>query len=526
VRDAVYAQLPRPDRVERHVRVARWIETLPEDRREDRSELLAHHYVQAIELSRSAGLDAAELRPAAAAALREAGLRAFAVGAPPACVRALRAAAEWSDGVLDAQALRVLGKALVFTEQSGREELLRAFELFLAEGSKGGAAAVAVDIAHSLWQNGDGHGAAEWAARGVELVEGEPPSRDHAHVLAQVARLDMLAGRTQHAIEIADRAIEVASSVGAEPARASGLITKATCRANLGDYENVREDLEEARWLTMEYDPTEVSRAYVNLSSILLEFGDLDDAIAVAREGLAYNVRAGTAGGTGGFASGNLCEACFFAGEWEEAEAIANAELERARKVGGLYYEPFFQFVLAELGFVRSGRADEAAAAARRGIELGYSRGDEQSVFPSLATAAWTLARSGSVDEARVLVDQLLARRRANRQGVMPGYWTVYAALAAELVGGRRGTLATLDERPGPRFLEAALHIDAGRFAEAAAVLREIGAPQLEAEALVLAAREGDGAALGRARELLHGLGATARLRELEAEVSSRSGGS
>ena len=123
VRDAVYAQLPRPDRVERHVRVARWIETLPEDRREDRSELLAHHYVQAIELSRSAGLDAAELQPAAAAALREAGLRAFAVGAPPACVRALRAAASWSDGGLDAQALRVLGKALVFTEQSGREEL-------------------------------------------------------------------------------------------------------------------------------------------------------------------------------------------------------------------------------------------------------------------------------------------------------------------------------------------------------------------------------------------------------------------
>jgi len=93
-------------------------------------------------------------------------------------------------------------------------------------------------------------------------------------------------------------------------------------------------------------------------------------------------------------------------------------------------------------------------------------------------------------------------------------------------VGGLRGALASLDERPGPRFLEAALQIDAGRFTEAAATLREIRAPQLEAEALVLAARNGDGAALARARELLHGLGATARLRELEGEVSSRSGGS
>lgn len=107
----------------------------------------------------------------------------------------------------------------------------------------------------------------------------------------------------------------------------------------------------------------------------------------------------------------------------------------------------------------------------------------------------------------------------------MPGYWTVYLSLAAALAGGRRGVLASLDERPGPRFLEAALQVDAGCFVEAAATLREIGAPQLEAEVLVLAARDGEGAALARARELLFGLGATARLRELDAEVSSRSGG-
>ena len=526
VRDAVYAQLPRRDRVERHVRVARWIESLPADRREDRSELLAHHYVQAIELSRSAGLDSGELQPAASAALREAGLRAFAVGAPLGCVRALRAAATWSTDGLDAKALRVLGKALVFTEQSGREELLRAFDLFRADGSKAGAAAVAVDIAHSLWQQGDGLGAAEWAARGVGLIEGEPPSHDHAHVLAQVARLEMLAGRQERSIELADRAIEIATSVGAGGARASALITKATSRANAGDYENVREDLEEARRLTLEYDPTEVSRAYVNLSSILLDFGDLAGSMAVAREGLAHNVRAGTAGGTGGFASGNLCEATFFTGQWDEAEAIATAELERARKVGGLYYEPFFRFVLAELGFVRSGAAADAVATVRRGVELGYSRGDDQSVYPSLATAAWTLARTGHTDEARALVDDFLVRRRANPRGVMPGYWMVYFALACESVGGgRSGALASLDERPGPRFLEAALEIDAGRFEEAAAILREIGAPQFEAEALVLAAREGDGDVLGRARELLERLGATARLRELDAVSPSRSGG-
>jgi hypothetical protein len=94
VRDAVYAQLPRPDRVERHVRVAHWIESLPEDRREDRAELLAHHYLEAIELARSAGLDVSDIEPRAAAALREAGMRAFSIGAYPAAVRALRGAAD------------------------------------------------------------------------------------------------------------------------------------------------------------------------------------------------------------------------------------------------------------------------------------------------------------------------------------------------------------------------------------------------------------------------------------------------
>ena len=103
----------------------------------------------------------------------------------------------------------------------------------------------------------------------------------------------------------------------------------------------------------------------------------------------------------------------------------------------------------------------------------------------------------------------------------MPGYWILYASLACELLGGLRGAIASLDERPGPRFLQAALQIDSGHLADAAVTLRGIGAPELEAEVLVLAAGEGDDAALARARELLSGLGATARLRQLEA--SSRS---
>jgi class 3 adenylate cyclase/tetratricopeptide (TPR) repeat protein len=525
VRDAVYAQLPRPDRVERHVRVARWIESLPADRREDRSELLAHHYVEAIRLARSAGIDAPDLQPAAAAALREAGVRAFAIGAYPAAVRALRDAASLSPDGLDPRALRLLGKALVFTEHAGGDELRLAFQGFLARGDQAEAAAVAIDVAHSCWHHGDGLATSQWTERSLELVDESVRSGALAHVLAHAARLQMLAGRGEESIVTADRALALASEVDAPASRASALITKATARANVGDYANVVEELEEAWRLTAEVDPSEANRAFINLSSILLDLGDLARALSIAREGLAYNERSGTAGGSGGFGYGNLCEMCFLTGAWEEAAEVASAQLELASRAGGLYYEPFFQFVLAELGLARAGLTDAAAYTARRNVELGHARGDDQAVLPSLSTSAWTLARVGDPAEAAALLDELVARRRANPRGAMPGYWLTIASLALERVG-RSGELATLDEPEGSRFLEAALAIDSRRFEDAADTLHAIGAPQLEAETLVLAAHEqraagNEGVAdavLARARELLTELGATARLRELATE--------
>jgi predicted ATPase len=256
VRDAVYAQLPRPDRIDRHVRVARWIESLPEDRREDRAELLAHHYVEAIELSRSAGLDSAELIPAASSALQESGLRALAVAAYPAAVRALRAAAMLRGGQLDPHALRAFGIALFETESGGVEELEQAFELFLEAGQRTAAAAAAADLAFGLWGHGDGAGSAAWMQRGLELIDEGGRSPHEAHVLAQGARRAMLAGDTAVAVELADRALELATAIAAEEVRVAILITRATARANSAEYDTACADLEAAGELALVVDPS------------------------------------------------------------------------------------------------------------------------------------------------------------------------------------------------------------------------------------------------------------------------------
>jgi tetratricopeptide (TPR) repeat protein len=530
VRDAVYAQLPRPDRIDRHVRVARWIESLPEDRREDRAELLAHHYVEAIELSRSAGLDSEALVPAASSALRESGLRALAVAAYPAATRALRAAASLRDGELDPHALRALGVALFETESGGLEELEKAFGLFLEGGQRTAAAAAAADLAFGFWGHGDGAGSASWMERGLELIDEGGRSPHEAHVLAQGARRAMLAGDTTVAVELADRALELATSISAENVRIAALITRATARANGAEYDSACADLEAAGELALVSDPSEATRAYVNLGSVLTDLGDLDGAKAAARRSIAVAERVGMLGGVGAFAYGNLVEAQFLAGDWEEAAATSVTELERAERLGGLYQAPMFELVLAELALVRDGKLDEAVETARHQVAAARERNDDQAIFGVCSQCAWIFARAGLESDAAALLDELLARRRERPLGVAPGFWTVACALVLARLG-RSGELLELPEPEGSRFLAAAREIDAGEVAAGAAILREIGARPLEAETRVLAARRAraDGgeasseAHAARAHELFRQLGADARLAELQAEVRSRS---
>ncbi len=51
VRDVAYGQIPRARRADLHVRAAEWIESLGHDRSEDRAEMLAHHYLSALDLT-------------------------------------------------------------------------------------------------------------------------------------------------------------------------------------------------------------------------------------------------------------------------------------------------------------------------------------------------------------------------------------------------------------------------------------------------------------------------------------------
>ena len=186
-----------------------------------------------------------------------------------------------------------------------------------------------------------------------------------------------------------------------------------------------------------------------------------------------------------------------------------------------------FRLVLAELAFVRDGRAEEAVETARSQVAAARERNDDQAVFGVCSLCAWTFVRAGVDDEAGAMLDELLSRRRNRPWGVAPGWWTVAIALTLERLG-RSGALLALPEPVAARA------IDAGEAAAGAEILRELGARPFEAESRVLAARDalaaGDGESAvfhaSRSRELLLQLDARARLAQLADGLRSHSGGS
>jgi len=79
LRDVAYDQIPRARKAERHRRAAEWIDSL--GRAEDYAELLAHHYLAALDYGKAAGEDVTDVVDRARQALQSAGLRAMRLSA-------------------------------------------------------------------------------------------------------------------------------------------------------------------------------------------------------------------------------------------------------------------------------------------------------------------------------------------------------------------------------------------------------------------------------------------------------------
>jgi tetratricopeptide (TPR) repeat protein len=494
VRDVAYGQVPRSQRAEKHRRAAEWIEGLTTDR-EDRAEMLAYHYSSALEFARAAGQPVDGIAERAREALREAGDRAYLLGAFGAASKFYEGAVElWPDDHPGrGELLLRYGRSLFLwaTDVDVVSILEEASDLCLHSGSPEVASEAEVTLGNLHWFRSDRELARPHFEKAFALAHDAPPSRSKAFVLSELARNAMLGDEDAKAVELAQEALEIVDELGLELLRAPTLNALGVARVKLGDRDGLA-DIERAT--EVENTSPERIRAFVNLASTFGELGELERSVALHEVGLREAARGATPGMMRWLEAERAWDE-YLTGRWSAAEPHADAflaEVERGQP------HPMEMAAREVRAFIRLARGDESGAYddSQRVLDQARAAQDAQVLLPALAFHAHLHYGMGQREEAGALADELL-ERLPSKQSALRSHWT--PPLAYVLTGVDRtadfekvATSALISTR----WLEAASAFAAGRFDEAASVLAEIGAVADEAllrlraaEALVEAGR-------------------------------------
>jgi tetratricopeptide (TPR) repeat protein len=400
VREVAYEQIPRAQRADKHRAAARWIESL--GRLEDHAEMLAHHYLLAIELSQAAGERTDDLADAARPVLEEAGDRASALNSFAAALRFYDRAVALTppDGARWSSLLFRRARAGFLADPQRSETLLdEARDALLAAGDVERAAETEALLAEHWWLRGDRSSSRAHLDRAYELVAQLEPSPGKAQVLSQVARYRALADDDEEAIAIGREALAMAESLGLDVIRANALANVALAKFHLGDLTGGLRDQEQSVELALGARSPDASRGYNNLGVFTWQLGDFRRAVELIEEAVAVGERLGHVS-LATYARHLLTFQLFELGEWDEGFSRADAFLAACDAGETHYLEAGVRRIRAE---ARLARDDAAGALAElpKIRRAGERAGDPQALVPALATAAHIALECGRADEAK-----------------------------------------------------------------------------------------------------------------------------
>jgi tetratricopeptide (TPR) repeat protein len=523
VRDVAYGQVPRALRAEKHRLAAEWIEALSVDR-EDRAEMLAHHYLSALEFARAAGQDVEPITERARVALGEAGDRAYALNAFAAAAGFYRGALELRAGELAERGhlLYRHGRSLFLSDWylDVTGVLEEAGDLLLASGEREEASEARVTLGNVYWFKAKRDRALPCFEQAAVLIEQAPSSRSKASVLSELARFAMLGDEDAKAVDLAREALAMAEEFGYEEVRARALNILGVSGVKLGDrgaLTNLERCLE-----TAESGSPEKIRGFINLASTLGELGELRRSVELHEEGLREVERMGAPGQMRWLRAERVWDE-HLTGRWGEAFAHADEFIAEVEAGQPHYMEPVVREVR---GLIRLARGDGEGAISdsERALTIARAAQDPEALYPSLAFRSHILLATSRRSDAVPFVDELLALFRSSRSGFV-SYWVIPLAVALTALG-RPGDLRAVVENAAisTRWLDAACAYTAGGLEEAADLHAEIGSLPDEAyarlraaEALIEAGRRAEGdAQLQRALGFYRSVGATAYIREAE----------
>ena len=221
-----------------------------------------------------------------------------------------------------------------------------------------------------LWEAGDGRGSLEAYETADRLLASEHPSAERARVLAAHGTALMLSSRYRESRPYCEEALEMARAVGARAAEGHALNTLGFDLALLGEPEEGIARLQAARRVAEEETNVDgVCRAYTNLATVLLLAGRLGEAAELADRGIGIAHRLGVQLTGGAVLAGVEALIRFRLGQWDRAEAAAQAVLTREVPDG---LTLFAHVTLVELDIARGqperGRRMEAAFHAARQV--------------------------------------------------------------------------------------------------------------------------------------------------------------
>jgi len=526
LRDVAYDELPRAARVEKHRRAAAWIESL--GRPDDHADLLAHHYVSALELRLASGGEVDDLAHRAYESLAKAGERAFALHAFDAAARHFERALELAPR--DTSHPHVLfryASALHLTVDTRAEEVLEDAREALVTADQGHVAAeVDTLLAEMWWHRAQRPRLKMHLARALEQLDLRTPKATRARVLEAVARFGSNAGEGQAAIRTAREALALVDELDSPELVANILVTLGMARWIVRDRGGIT-DVERGLELAIAAEAvTALPRAYVNLAVILARDGERMRGQELVRKSQEAAERLGDRNRVR-VARAHTVINEFENGDWDAALSLADEFIRECDARARHFQEHLVCSVRASI-YLGRGKVD--AAVAEYELALERARGCDLAHGPlrQLAESGRAHAELGHLEQARALADEVL-----KCGNTLPAYWAsnvISLALVAKPLGVTKGLLTLLGSREGDSFYERVVrHTLASEFDVAADIMaaggdrtREAFLRQREGQSLIEHGRSVEAEQqLEKALSFYRAVRATRYVRETEAALTT-----
>jgi tetratricopeptide (TPR) repeat protein len=354
--------------------------------------------------------------------------------------------------------------------EAGSETLVEASDLLVRSGDLETAAEAEVMIAGTVWHGADNEAVSTHLRRAEELVRDLPPSRAKAYVLAERARFHMLASEMEDAVRVARQAIPMAEELGLDDLLANGLNNLGTSLVTLGDLGGLDDLRRSVELAERSGSPFEITRANVNLASILGQLGRVE-------AGLAYKEKASGVARRFGLIRviqwlvGEKAVDDYLTGAWDDAVSAAESLIGLAASGTPHYME---SICLQVRSVIRVARGDDQGAVEDAEAGLVRSSPDPQQLWEALAVRAYVASELGDAREAERRSGELLELWRGPL-GLLAGNWAVNLAVVLVALGRGADLLDAAARDPAPtRWLDGSKAYAVGDFARAAEIFGEI----------------------------------------------------